>query len=303
MRFKAVGIGEVLWDLLPGGKQLGGAPANFAFHAQALGAEVRIISRLGQDEDGMEMVRRLQELGVPTECLQVDPNLPTGRVSIAVADDGQPQYTIHENMAWDRLTADENARRAIASADVVCFGTLAQRSDASRQGIRTLLSIARQDTVRVFDVNLRQHFYTREIIEESLALANALKVNDAELSRITALCGVAGDAREQLSMLTTRFKLRAAACTRGAQGALLWADGRWSEHPGTPVQVQDTVGAGDAFTAAMVLGLLADWSLDVINDRANRIAAHVASCAGATPSLPEDLRAPFLDIFGEASNR
>jgi fructokinase len=303
MKYKLVGLGEVLWDLLPDGKQLGGAPANFTCHARALGAEARLVSRVGSDASGREIIERLERLGVPAECVQIDSELPTGRVTIEVAGDGQPRFTIHENVAWDRLAADDNARRAVASADAVCFGTLAQRTGVSRASIQTLVRLARGEALRVFDVNLRQHFYTREIIEESLAMANVLKVNDAELPQVAALFGIDGDARIQLSTLAKRFQLRAAACTRGANGALLLVDGHCSDHPGIQVQVKDAVGAGDSFTAAMVLGLLAEWNPDRINEQANRIAAHVASCTGATPPIPDELRAPFLDISGERPNR
>lgn len=303
MKYKLVGLGEVLWDLLPGGKQLGGAPANFTCHARALGAEARIVSRVGRDAGGQEILQKLERLDVPTDGVQIDSELPTGRVTVEVSSDGQPRFTIHENVAWDRLAADDHARRVVASADAVCFGTLAQRGAVSRASIQTLVRLTRPEALRVFDVNLRQHFHTREIIEESLAMANVLKVNDAELPQVAALFGIGGNARAQLSTLAARFHLRAAACTRGAAGALLFVEAQCSEHPGIKVQVKDTVGAGDSFTAAMVLGLLAQWDPDRINEQANRVAAHVASSIGATPPIPDELRAPFLDISSERPNR
>lgn len=294
MNFKLVGIGEVLWDLLPDGKQLGGAPANFAYHACALGSEARIISRVGRDANGRALLERLAQLGVPTDCVEIDPDAPTGTVSVQIAPDGQPHFTIHENVAWDHLAGEANAARAVAEADAICFGTLAQRGERSRKTIGRLLAGAPAESLRILDVNLRQEFYSRDIIEQSLARANVLKVNDAELPRLAEMFGISGDAREQLSQLAARHHLRVVACTRGAHGSLLLANGRWSDHPGVPTRVADTVGAGDAFTAAMTLGLLAGWDLDEINRRANDVAAYVASCAGATPELPEQLRAPFL---------
>ena len=148
--------------------------------------------------------------------------------------------------------------------------------------------------MRVFDINLRQHFYSREIIEESLALANVLKVNETELPVLAGMFGLNGDERAHISQLAERHQLRVVAYTRGERGSLLFSEGRWSDHPGVPTKVVDTVGAGDAFTAAMTLGLLAGWNLDEINQRANAVAAYVASRAGATPELLEPLRAPFV---------
>jgi fructokinase len=293
MNFKLVGIGEVLWDLLPGGRQLGGAPANFAYHARALGADSCIISRVGSDSNGRDLLHRLQQLGVPTDCIEIDPAAPTGTVSVEVTPDGQPCFTIHEHVAWDRIAGEEPARHAVAEANAICFGTLAQRCEVSRTAIRRLVRSTPPEAWRVLDVNLRQHFYSREIIEQSLALANVLKVNDAELPLIGEMFGLAGDPRSQLADLAARFQLRLAACTRGAHGSLLLAGSRWSDHPGVPAKVVDTVGAGDSFTAAMTLGLLAGWDLDEVNLRANQIAACVASSAGGTPPLPPELRSPF----------
>ena len=294
MAFKVVGIGEVLWDLLPSGRQLGGAPANFAYHAFALGAEVRIISRVGRDANGRELLQRISELPLSTEYIELDPIAPTGTVSVEIAADGQPKYTIHKNVAWDHIKAEPAACRVVADAHAVCFGTLAQRSEKSRASIRSLVSLAPSNALRIFDVNLRQHFYSRELMEQSLALANVLKVNDAELGILAEMFGITGDSRAQMNGLASRYGLRVVACTRGVNGSLLLADGRWSDHPGVRAKVADTVGAGDAFTAAMALGFLRAWDLDDINHRANKIAAFVASRPGGTPDLPQHLRAPFL---------
>jgi len=294
VKFKLVGIGEVLWDMLPAGRQMGGAPANFVYHAGALGADARVVSRVGDDELGREIIRRLEELGVPTDCVEVDATAPTGIVSVSLTEDGQPQFTIHQNVAWDRICGDGAARTAVAAADAVCFGTLAQRNEISRQTIRGLLKTVPAQSLRIFDVNLRQHFYSPELIEQSLELANVLKVNETELPRLAEMFELAGDERAQIGELTRRFNLWLVAYTRGARGSLLHSEGCWSEHPGLPTRVADTVGAGDSFTAALALGLLADWPLDEINHRASEVAAYVCSQTGAMPSLPEQLRAPFL---------
>lgn len=293
MKFKLVGIGEVLWDLLPGGPEMGGAPANFAYHAGALGAEARIVSRVGRDKAGRDLLDKLAQLGVATDCVEEDPAAPTGTVTVEIAADGQPQYTIHEHVAWDNISGEEAGRRAVAAADAVCFGTLAQRSEVSRRAIHALLRAASPESLRIFDVNLRQHFFSRELVAESLPLASVLKVNEPELRQIAEMFRLAGDEREQIAELARRFSLRLVACTRGEEGSLLYSAGRWSEHPGLPTTVADTVGAGDSFTAALTLGLLAGWPLEQVNQRASEVAAHVCSQPGATPELPERLRALF----------
>jgi fructokinase len=290
-----------LWDLLPGGPQLGGAPANFAYHAGALGAEAWVVSRVGRDEAGRDLVRRLGQLGLNTVAVEEDPVSPTGTVSVSIVADGQPQYTIHENVAWDRIAGEESGRRAVASADAVCFGTLAQRGEISRRTIRGLLKIVPAASLRILDANLRQHYYSLEIIEESLALVNVLKVNDSELPRLKELFRLPGDERGQIAELAQRFRLRLVAYTRGERGSLLHAEGRWSEHPGQSVTVADTVGAGDAFTAALARGMLAGWPLDEVHRRAAEVAAFVCSQPGATPKLPEHLRAPFLAVQAEST--
>jgi fructokinase len=294
VKLKLVGIGEVLWDLLPGGRQLGGAPANFAYHACALGAEARVVSRVGRDEAGRELLRRLEQLGLATDAVEEDATAPTGTVTVDIKADGQPHFTIHENVAWDRIAGDLAGHRAVAAADAVCFGTLAQRSEASRRSIRALLKAAPAESLRILDVNLRQRYYSREIIEESLALANVLKVNETELEQLAKLFDLPGDERGRIDVLAQRFGLRMVAYTRGGSGSLLHCEGRWSEHPGVPVKVADTVGAGDSFTAALALGMLAGWPMDEINRQASEVAAYVCSQPGGTPELPERLRAPFL---------
>lgn len=293
MPYRIVGIGEVLWDLLPTGAQLGGAPANFAYHAGALGAESCVVSRVGDDALGHEIVKRMSALGVLPDCIQVDAVRPTGTVAVDVDAMGQPQFEIRRDVAWDHLVADAGALRSVASADAVCFGSLAQRSESSRTAIRTLIAASPSDALRILDVNLRQQYHSRAVIEESLALATVLKVNDAELPQLASMFSLTGDVRSQIDQLAERWQLRAIAYTRGACGSVLRTAHEWSEHPGVPTTVVDTVGAGDAFTAAMTIGLLSGWALDDVNEQANRVAAFVASRAGGTPVLPSELLAPF----------
>jgi fructokinase len=296
MGFKLAGIGELLWDLLPAGPQLGGAPANFAYQAFALGGESAVISRIGDDPLGLEAITRLKLLGLSTDLLQIDAAAATGTASVELSADGQPHFVIHENVAWDRLQEEPASRAAVAQADAVCFGTLAQRSPASARAVRELVAATSETALRVFDINLRQHYYSQQVIESSLELASVLKVNENELPVLAEMFDLQGTTRDQISAITARFGLRAVAYTRGERGSLLHAGGEWSEHPGIPAVVADTIGAGDAFTAAMTLGLLAGWELDFVNEQANEVASFVASREGATPALPNRLRSPFLNL-------
>lgn len=293
MSFKVVSIGEVLWDLLPKGKQLGGAPANFGFHARALGADACLISRVGNDEAGREIIEQSMRLGMPSNLIEVDSKLPTGTVSVELAKDGQPRFQIHENVAWDAIRVAPAGRKVVSNADVVCFGTLGQRCEVSREAIQSLVAEAPAGALRVFDINLRQHFFSSTSIEQSLTLANVLKLNDVELPCLAEQFRLLGDPRSQIEQLASLCDLRLVAYTRGSGGSLLFSQGRWSEHSGVVTRIVDTVGAGDSFTAAMTLGFLVGWNLDQVNEQANKVAAYVCSQAGATPALPDSLRAPF----------
>jgi len=287
MSFNVIGIGEILWDLLPAGKQLGGAPANFAWHARGLGARSSVISRVGRDALGAEVLRRLESLGLPIAAIQTDASAPTGTAGVELAADGQPRFAIHENVAWDRLALEATALAAAGAADAVAFGTLGQRCARARRTIQALLAAVRPGALRILDLNLRQNYYSRELIESSLRLANIVKCNDAELPVLAKMLGLRGNARRQIEALARRHALRLVCLTRGAHGSLLFCQGQWAEDPGQPVAVKDTVGAGDAFTAALALGVLAGNPLEVINRKANQVARYVCSCEGATPPLPE----------------
>ena len=287
-------IGEVLWDLLPGGPQLGGAPANFVVHAHALGAEGWLVSRVGDDGLGRDARRRLSERGVDLTGVGVDASLPTGRVTVEVAADGQPRFTIHEDVAWDAIAAGPDVLASAARADVLSFGSLAQRDARSRAAIRACLGAVRPGTLRVFDINLRAPFFSAEVIEESLGMADVLKLNETELPVLASQFRLSGRAEEQVEALASRFGLRAVALTLGASGSRLLRDGEWHLEPGREVSVVDAVGAGDSYTAALVLGLLRGWPTSEILRRATDIAAYVCTQAGATPELLSGLREPFL---------
>jgi fructokinase len=290
MGHQILAVGEVLWDLLPSGKQLGGAPANFTYQCRSLGADARLVTRVGDDPLGHEVLERFRNLGLPTEPVQVDHEFPTGTVEVALAFDGQPRFTIREDVAWDRIEGDETALNSAALADAICFGSLSQRCEPSRSAIRKIVAAGRPGAMRLFDVNLRPPFVDRDVIADSLTLANALKLNDQELPELAAMFGLSRDVRESVAELATRFALTLVALTRGPHGSLLLADGIWSDHSGLPVIVSDTIGAGDAFTAALVVGRLTGRPLEEINRRANEVAAFVCSQPGGTPTLPDSLR-------------
>ncbi len=289
MKYKVVGIGELLWDLLPSGPKLGGAPANFAYHAQALGAEAAMITRVGDDERGREAVRCIESIGLSSTGIQTDEKAPTGTVTVVLDGNGVPSYTIHTDTAWDRIEATPEALAVVRAADALCFGSLAQRSLASRESIQRLLSAAPTEAWRVFDINLRQHYHSREVIERSLQLANVLKLNDEELPVVADLFALSGDSKRQIESLLDTFDLKVVALTRGGGGSLIYKDGSWSDCRPEAVQVVDTVGAGDAFTAALVLGLLHGAPLDAMHAFASEVAGYVCTCAGGTPTLPESL--------------
>jgi fructokinase len=293
----AAGIGELLWDELPGSRVLGGAPGNFARHAHGLGMTGLVISRVGDDPDGREILARLDGLGLGRDLVGCDPSHPTGRSTVGIDAAGVPSFRVRENAAWDFIEPSPELERAAALADAVAFGTLAQRSPVSRATIRSFLSSTRPGAIRLVDLNLRPPHYDREVVEASLRIATAAKLNEFELAAASEMLGFAGGERDRVRRIAGEFDLDLVALTRGEKGSVLLSKGRWSVHPGYRVRVADTVGAGDAFSAALVAGMLSGLELDGTNDLANRAASFVCSRAGATPELPEDLRA---ELTGES---
>jgi fructokinase len=283
-----VGLGELLWDLLPAGAQLGGAPANFAYIASLLGNKGIPASRLGQDSLGADAIRRLAELGLSTEFIQKDADHPTGTVNVEVDRAGQPRFEVAESAAWDFLEWTPQWQNLAQQADAVCFGSLAQRSERSRATIHRFLLALRRSTVRVFDVNLRQKFYSKEVLAESVKLATIVKLNHEELPKVMSLLDLETRGEEASARQLLSHEVKLVCVTRGSGGSLLVSADERSEHPGFKVKVADTVGAGDAFTAALVHGYLRGTSLAQINETANRVGAWVASQSGATPSLKPD---------------
>ncbi|HEX6984998.1 MAG TPA: carbohydrate kinase [Planctomycetaceae bacterium] len=294
MRPTVIGIGEILWDLFPSGPRFGGAPANFACHAAALGAEAFVVGRVGDDDLGRAAIAALRDLGVGTGHVAVDADRPTGTVAVETDASGKARYEFAADAAWDRMRWSDDLAALAARADAVCFGTLGQRDARSRETIRRFVRSTRPDCLRVFDVNLRKPFFDDAAIRESLDLANVLKLSDDELPVVAAAFAESGSEAEIMSSLAGRFRLRAVALTRGERGAALLCDGHLYECPGRTVAVKDTVGAGDAFAAALTTGLLRRDDPETVLRRAVEIGAFVCTRPGATPALPDDLREPFL---------
>ncbi|MGC4044399.1 MAG: carbohydrate kinase [Armatimonas sp.] len=280
----AVGLGEILWDMLPMGRQLGGAPTNFAYHLNSLGVPTVPVSAVGVDELGDDIRAQVANWGLSTEFLAIRPEYPTGTVTVALDAAGIPSYEIHTGVAWDHLPWTEALAALAPTLRAVCYGTLGQRSPESHATIQSFLSATTPECLRVCDINLRQSFYSSALIQECLTLASVLKLNHEELPIIAEACGVdSGTELETLTRLCERFDLRLVALTRGDKGSLLVTPTATSEFPGIKVNVVDTIGAGDAFTAALVAGLLSGDSLEAINLAANQKAAEVCQHAGAIP--------------------
>ncbi len=297
-----VGLGEILWDMLPEGRRLGGAPANFAFHANALGAQGIVVSQVGSDDLGREILEALDSLGMEQRWVSTDPHHPTGVVHVQIHSHGQPEFTICENVAWDHIPFSQNLAEVAATADVICFGTLCQRSPVSRQTIREVLDHARPQCLRVFDINLRQHYWDLPLVEALLGRCDVLKMNENELAVLAPGLRIESGGAAALVEIKRRYGLRLVALTRGAAGSLLLAADDLSFHGGFPIKVVNAVGAGDAFTAALVMGFLEGLDLDSINRDANLLASYVCSCHGAMPALPDEIRQNMtIGHFGKAS--
>ena len=283
-RRKIVGLGEILWDMLPNGKQLGGAPSNFAYISTLLGNEGIVASRIGRDALGNEAVQQLAKVGVGTASIQADPVHPTGTVQVEVDHAGQPRFEIAEGVAWDFLEWTPEWQHLAAQSDAICFGSLAQRAPTSRATIRQFLGAARKDAVRIFDVNLRQHFHSTEVLAESMKLADIVKLNHEELPRIMQMFDL--QHRDEIAaadLLVERHALKLICVTRGCRGSLLINHQTLNEHPGYRILIGDAIGAGDAFTAALVYEYLQGSTLARMNETANRMGAWVASRVGGMP--------------------
>jgi fructokinase len=278
-----VGLGEVLWDLLPAGRQLGGAPFNFTHHCHQLGHPAVMVSRVGADEPGQTIRSALMDRQLSDVWIQTDDRYPTGSVEVTLNEHGHPTYTIAPDVAYDHLQWTDELASLLSTAAAVCFGTLAQRHPVSRATIQQAIRQA-AGTVILFDINLRQHFYSRELIEQSLRCSRWVKLNDEELQMLRSLLGLAGATEIQtVSNLRSRYNLELIALTRGERGCLLQTELEQIDLPGIRVKVADTVGAGDAFSAGLLVSILQGDSVSTAARFANRLAACVASKPGGTP--------------------
>jgi len=276
-----VGIGELLWDVFPSGKRAGGAPVNFVYHAAQAGAEGCAVSAVGDDDLGREILRELENSGIRGVISTVP--YPTGRVLVELKD-GIPSYTIVENVAWDHLPLTPEALVAVSRADAVCFGTLSLRSTHTRDTVKKLLAAAPQTSLRFFDINLRQSYYSKELVEELLAFANVFKLNDEELAVLRGMFGLTGSDEEVCRALVSRYRLRYLIFTAGAKYSIIYTPDEISRMDTPRVDVVDTVGAGDSFSGAFVCAVLSGKTLRQAHEAAVQTAAFVCTRAGAWPA-------------------
>ena len=279
-------MGDGLWDLFPDGPRFGGATANFACHASRLGGEVRMVSGVGADDRGKDLLAVYRKYGVRTELVQELSDYPTGTVKVELAEGGMPTFTIGENAAWDHWQWNDEIERAVCSADALYFGTLGQRGESAKEGIRRALAIARERGIpRILDVNLRPPFFDDSLIRDSVADCSVLKLSDEELDRVARACEIPSfeSELERLKMIREKFGLRWVVMTEGAEGATLVLEKESVRQPGVPAKVVDTVGAGDSFTAALTIGLLEKSDPSEVLETACQLAAEVCSHAGAVP--------------------
>lgn len=280
-----VGIGELLWDMLPTGKKAGGAPINFVYHASQLGAEGYAISAVGNDDLGREILKELDDNSIRYLIEKVP--YPTGTVQVTLQD-GIPDYVIDERVAWDHLSPTSDAIDLAERVDAICFGTLGQRSAQSRETIQAILSFAPDEAYRCFDINLRQHYYTKELIEESLYLANVFKINDGELAILRDMFHLEGTEKEVANWFIERYNLRMLVLTAGDSHSSIYTVKEESTLQTPKVRIADTVGAGDAFSGALILSLLNGASLKEAHEFAVGTAAYVCTKEGAWPAYEKE---------------
>ncbi|MDR2823665.1 MAG: carbohydrate kinase [Prevotellaceae bacterium] len=287
-----VGLGEILWDVFPERKILGGAPANFAYHTSQFGFDGYAISAIGNDLLGKEILNSLEEKKL--NYLIETTDFPTGTVQVTLDEKGVPQYEICEGVAWDNIPFTQQAEDLARTCDAVCFGSLAQRNITSRVTIQCFLNAVPDNCLKIFDINLRQHFYSKELIEESLHLANILKINDEEALVVAELFGCKEMKEQDVCLeLLKEYNLKLVILTKGTEGSFVYS-GKESSFLATPkVSVADTVGAGDSFTAAFVAAYLHGSSLVEAHQLAVEVSAYVCTQHGAMPVLPD----AFVELY------
>ncbi len=286
-----VGLGEALWDVLPEGRKIGGAPANFAYHVSQFGYKTKVVTAVGDDRLGSELLERFDENGLKYQVAKVP--YATGTVQIELDPNGVPMYDIKEGVAWDNIPFTSELKKLAKNTRVVCFGSLAQRSVVSRETIHKFLEYmpSDDDTYKVFDINLRQGFYTRETITDSMDKCNILKINDEELVIISRMFGYPGiDLQDKCWILLAKYKLKMLILTCGVNGSYVFTPGNVSFVATPKVEVADTVGAGDSFTATFIASVLEGLSVKDAHMKAVRVSAYVCTQHGAMPTIPDELK-------------
>lgn len=284
-----VGLGEALWDVLPEGKKLGGAPANFAFHAGQFGLNSIAVSALGEDNLAEETIQQLEEKNLQY-CMPRVP-YPTGTVQVTLDNEGIPTYDIKENVAWDNIPFNDDVKAIAENTRAVCWGSLAQRNVVSRESIYKFLDATPKDCMKIFDINLRQNFYTKEVICESMKRCNILKINDEELVLIGRMFGYPGlDIENKCWLILGKYDLDMLVLTCGTNGSYVFTPGSMSYQPTPKVEVADTVGAGDSFTGTFCASILAGKPVTEAHKLAVSVSAYVCTQNGAMPILPEEVK-------------
>ena len=279
-----IGFGEVLWDILGNEKLLGGAPANFGYHCQQLGAEARIVSAIGSDDLGDEIITHFKNKELTTDNLQRSPDHPTGTVTVELDEQGIPSYVIHEQVAWDYIEWNDALQSLSEVADAICFGSLSQRSPVTKTTLQKMLGSVSQQCLKVFDINLRPPYYNTPILLQSLELANVIKMNQDEAIIVGQIFNWGGDVHVIVKQLFKKFNFQLIAITYGEEGSKLFTPEQESFMKVNPVKIADTIGAGDSFTAALVTGWLNKFPLTEIHELAGKLSAYVCTQRGAMPS-------------------
>lgn len=283
-----VGLGEALWDCLPDGSKLGGAPANFAYHASQFGNEAYAISAIGNDALGDQTLKEFEEKHLKYVMPRVD--YPTGTVQVELDEEGIPTYDIKQNVAWDNIPFTPEIENVAKHCGCVCFGSLAQRNKISRDTIHRFIDSTPKNCLKIFDINLRQNFYTKEIIQDSFKACDILKINDEELVTIGRLFGYPGlDIENKCYLILGKYNLKMLVLTCGTNGSYVFAPGVKSFQPTPKVEVDDTVGAGDSFTGSFASAILAGMPIKEAHKLAVEVSAFVCTQPGAMPKLPESL--------------
>lgn len=290
-------VGEVLWDSLPAGLFLGGSPFNVACHLRAAGLPVSMVSRVGSDRLGDEVIRRATRYGIGIDLIQVDETLPTGFVRVTVDNAGDSTFDILGPAAWDAIAPDDALLARAADARAIIYGTLAQRNVVTR---RTIEKLWATDALMIYDVNLRPPHTDREIVRRSLERADVVKVNHHEMITLAKWFGLPSSGQPAASALSEKFDCAIVCLTRGRDGAGMWRDGAWTDHPGFEVEVRDTVGAGDAFLAVLLAGIFAGTESRALLTNANLIGAYMATQAGAVPADQLAAEPPDFPVNGRA---